>query len=189
MDLPAASEHAICRTIGLSLPEALVRLAGEQHRGRTEEFRAHFRWRSDQVMVDWTELYPHVPDAVRALRNRGLRLGIVSTKYRHRIESVLCRENLRDVFDVIVGGEDVTAFKPDPEGLRLALEKLRVDCERTAYVGDSITDADTARRAGLPFIAVLSGVTEACEFEAFEPRWIVRDVGALADLIQATQLP
>ena len=115
MGLAVPSEDEIRRTIGLSLPETLGRLAGEPHRHRAEEFRAFFRARSDEVMVQWTVMLPGVPDAVRELKRRGHRLGIVSTKFRMRIEATLEREGLRDPFDMIVGGEDVKEFKPHPE--------------------------------------------------------------------------
>ena len=176
MGLAKAPEEAICRTIGLSLPEALVSLAGEAHRHRSQEFRSHFRRRSDQIMVDWTRLYPAVPHVLASLRDCGLRLGIVSTKNRHRIEAVLGRERLLERFDVIVGGEDVAEYKPDPEGLLLALDRLGSSPQQTAYVGDSTTDAETARRARVPFVAVLSGTTQRDEFAAYQPRHVLETV-------------
>ena len=103
-------------------------------------------------------------------------LGIVSTKYRRRIEGILERERLLDSFAVIVGGEDVSQHKPDPQSLLLALDRLGVPAREALYVGDSVTDAQAARRAGVPFVAVLSGTT---------PREAFRDCGVykiLADL-------
>lgn len=164
LGLPPASPGAICRTIGLSLPETLVRLAGEKHRPLAVEFRRFWRQRSDQIMVDWTVLLPGARETVRALRKKGVQTGIVSTKYRSRIEAVLRREKLSDVFEVIVGGEDVSAHKPDPEGLLRAIDALGAAPEKTLYVGDSVTDAQTAERANVSFAAVLTGVTRREEF-------------------------
>ena len=183
MGLAVPSEDEIRRTIGLSLPETLGRLAGEPHRHRAEEFRTFFRARSDEVMVAWTELLPGVPGAVRELKRRGYRLGIVSTKFRIRIEATLEREGLRDPFDTIVGGEDVKEFKPHPEGLLMAAERLAAGPEEMVYVGDSVTDAETAKRAGVPFIALLSGMTPREELEVYEPRAVLGDVGGLAEYL------
>ena len=69
------------------------------------------------------------------------------------------REGLLDAFDVIIGGEDVAKHKPDPTGLLTAIERLGSEPTSTLYVGDSVTDAQTAKRAGVPFLAILSGVT------------------------------
>jgi phosphoglycolate phosphatase len=179
MGLPGAAEHDICRTIGLALPETLVRLAGEQHRHRAEEFRRHWRQRSDQIMVAWTQCFPCVPNTLDELKQCGFALGIVSTKYRERIAAVLGREGLDHYFDTIVGGEDVESFKPDPGGLLAAIERLAVPLERALYVGDSVTDAETARRAGVPFLAVLSGKTEQEEFAAYPKEAVLPSVADL----------
>jgi phosphoglycolate phosphatase len=179
MGLPDASEHAICRTIGLALPETLARLAGEQHRHRADEFRRHWRQRSDQIMVAWTQVFPYVPRTLRGLKECNLALAIVSTKYRSRIEAVLGREELAHYFDVIVGGEDVEAFKPDPGGLLAAIEQLGVPLDRALYVGDSVTDAETARRAGVAFLAVLSGRTEKKEFAEYPVEAVLESIADL----------
>jgi phosphoglycolate phosphatase len=181
LGLPAASPDAICRTIGLSLPETLVRLAGEQQRPLADEFRRFWRHRSDQIMVDWTVLIPGAPEAVRELREKGFQTGIVSTKYRSRIEAVLRREKLSDAFEVIVGGEDVAAHKPDPEGLLRAIDELGAAPKKTLYVGDSITDARTAQRANVSFAAVLTGVTRRNEFNGFAVDRILENLGELSD--------
>jgi phosphoglycolate phosphatase len=180
LGLPEASPDAIRRTIGLSLPETLVRLAGEQQRPLADEFRRFWRQRSDQIMVDWTVLLPGAPEAVRELREKGFQTGIVSTKYRSRIEEVLRREKLSDAFEVIVGGEDVAAHKPDPEGLLRAIDELGAAPEETLYVGDSITDARTAERANVSFAAVLTGVTRREEFEGLAVSRFLANLGELS---------
>ena len=124
MGLEPASPDAICRTIGLSLPDTLAALTGEEHRSRVIEFRRLWRELSDQIMVSDTKLLPGMIEALVPLREKGLRLGIVSTKYRSRIAAVLDREGAGHLFDTIVGGEDVSEHKPHPEGLLRALEQL-----------------------------------------------------------------
>ena len=179
MGLPPASDDSIRRMIGLSLPETLVRLAGEQHRNRKDEFRRLWRAKSVHVMVDWTTLLPGVEAAIEALRNRGLSLGIVSTKFHSPIQAVLEREDLLAKFDAIIGGDDVKQFKPDPEGLLLAINQLGAEAGSTLYVGDNLTDAETARRAGVPFLAVLSGVTSPDEFKGYSVLEFLENVGTL----------
>ncbi len=183
MGLPPASGDAIRRTIGLSLPETLLRLAGEEHRNRAEEFRRLWRAKSVHVMVDGTTLLPGVEVAIEALRNRGLRLGIVSTKFHSPIQAVLGRENLLDKFDAVIGGDDVEQFKPDPQGLLLAIEQVGSQPGHTLYVGDNATDAETARRAGVPFLAVLSGVATRDEFKGCSVLEFLENVGRIPSFL------
>jgi phosphoglycolate phosphatase len=180
LGLPAASAETARQTIGLSLADTFRTLAGPQHVARSDEFVHLFTRRSDEVMADLTVLYESVPRVVETLKARGFPLGIVSTKFRYRIEAILEREGLLDVFDVIVGGEDVAAHKPDPASLLAAIERLGGAPASTPYVGDSVVDAETARRAGAPFAAVLSGVTPR---EAFGDYPVCRVLESLSELL------
>ena len=187
MGLGQAAAVDIRRTIGLSIPDTLARLAGDEHRHREQEFRAHWRKRSDVIMVEQTYLYDEAHAAVQALREAGVAAGIVSTKWRQRIVDVLERESLIDGFSVIVGGDNVAEHKPDPEGLLNAAKSLGAEPAEVIYVGDSTTDAKAAARAGMQFVAVLSGVTEAHEFEEFEPLKILPHVGEIGTCLFAAR--
>ena len=96
---------------------------------------------------------------------------------------MLGNEGLRDAFSVIVGGEDVSVHKPEPEGIFKAVDSMGVTISETIYVGDSVTDADAARRASVPFAAVLSGVTEARQFEPYGAVAIMKDLSELPAVI------
>ena len=179
LGIPAASSESIKRTIGMSLPSTLEALAGPEHSALSDEFYRLFVQRADEVMVESTRLFDNVPAAVRELKGLGLSLGIVSSKYRRRIEATLGDEGLLGCFDVIVGGEDVQEIKPSPVGLQKALDQLTGSAEAALYVGDSTTDAETARRAQVPFVAVLSGVTLKEEFAPFPVGAVLADVSEL----------
>jgi phosphoglycolate phosphatase len=183
MGLPPTTPDKIRKTVGYSLPESLVRLVGEEHSARGGEYMRLFVEKADEVMADLTFVYDYVPETLEHLRGRGLRLGIVSTKYRYRIEDVMGREGLLEPFEVIVGGEDVSEFKPDPESLNLALGKLAISPEAVLYVGDSVVDAEAAMRAGVPFAAVLSGSTPRDAFSEYEARMILGSVRDLTSIL------
>jgi phosphoglycolate phosphatase len=179
LGLPPAQADRIRATIGVSLPEALRRLAGERPAAETEEFVRLFVHHADQVMADQIRVYPSVRPVVDELRLQGLSLGIVSTKFRRRIEAILQREGLDQAFAVVVGGEDVAAHKPDPGGLLLALARLDCSPPDALYVGDTATDAEAAGRAGIAFAAVLSGVTPR---EAFAEHPVIAVFADLREL-------
>jgi phosphoglycolate phosphatase len=79
----------------------------------------------------------------------------------------------------VVGGEDVKAAKPSPEGVKFALEHLRSTPKETLYIGDSIVDAETARNARVDFAGVLNGMTTADELRAYPHRIIVKNLSDL----------
>jgi phosphoglycolate phosphatase len=182
LGLPAVSTETAKRTIGLSLVDSFRMLVGSQHAAQAGEFVHLFVERADEAMADLTVLFESVPATVAALRAQGFPLGIVSTKFRYRIEAILAREGLSDSFGVIVGGEDVAEHKPDPTGLLAAIGRLGGMPESTLYVGDSVTDAQTARRAGVPFVAVLSGVTPREAFLDYPTCGILRSLSGLLSL-------
>ena len=167
LGLPEATDDEIMKTIGLYIPEALVALVGEEYRPKGQEFFGYFTEKADEVMADGTEIFPAASQVIPALAGLGNRVGIVSTKFRYRIEAMMEDAGLLGHLDVIIGGEDVTRHKPAPDGLLMAAERLDLDVEDCVYVGDSHVDAGAAQSAGMPFVAVLSGTTSEETFERY----------------------
>ncbi|MFH1891900.1 MAG: HAD-IA family hydrolase [Candidatus Zixiibacteriota bacterium] len=193
LGLPNASDNEIKKTIGFTLPEIVVYLAGNEHGDKADDFVRHFINKADEVMTPMARMFESVPTVMRNLRDDGYLLGIVSTKFRYRIQEILQRESLLDCFDIIVGGEDVTAHKPDPEGLRKVMSDLSLNRDELIFVGDSEVDAKAAGNAGVRFVAVLSGVTPKLAFDLHESIAILNDLsqlpGALRDLLGAVRNP
>jgi len=182
--LAEVSAEAACRTIGLSLKDTFLTLAGEREAQRCDEFIRLFVQRADEVMANLTVLYESVPATVEALRQSGLRLGIVSTKFRYRIKEILERETVLQFFQVVIGGEDVEQHKPDPQGLFKAIERLQCSPASIVYVGDSVADAEVAKRAAVPFIVVLSGMTPREHFDGYETIGLLESLSELPRFVR-----
>ncbi len=179
LGLPPASADAIRRTIGLDLNTAFGILAGEEWRSREEEFLEHFIRKADQVMVASTVFLPGAPRVLRTLHEAGYRVGVVTTKYRHRVEDALERDGFRAFVEVIVGADDVPRPKPAPDGLLRAVGSLGIPAGDCVFVGDSEVDARAARAAGMGFVAVLSGTTTAEVFAGYPVRAVLGGVGEI----------
>ncbi|MBW2279498.1 MAG: HAD-IA family hydrolase [Deltaproteobacteria bacterium] len=188
-DVPLDDE--IRAQIGQPLQGSLARFFGADAAPsggwRDADYVRLFVERADQVMAGRTSMLDGVPEVLATLRSAGLRLGVVSTKFRYRIEQVLGREGLRDRFDCIVGGEDVEKPKPHPQALERGLDTLGVARDRAVYVGDSLVDAEAAARAGLRFVGVLSGVTAAGAFDAHPVDALLPSVRELPALLGAAR--
>ena len=183
MGLPPASESRMRESIGLSLPKTLTFLTGHEDASAGGEFTRLFVKHADRIMADLTVLYDTAPRVIADLRAAGVPLGIVSTKYRYRIEHIMQREALLQHFDTIVGGEDVTDHKPHPAGLQLALQRLGCAPQQAVYIGDHRVDAEAAGRASVPFVAVLTGMSGRHHFDAAQCLGILEDLSALPSLL------
>src|SRR2546430_559664 len=169
MGLNEAKDIDILRFVGSTLEDTFEKLTGVSELEKKHEFRNFFRERGDVIMLSSAIMYPHVDILLKKLRSKRKHVAIVSTKYRHRIEEILSNHNIRDEVNIIIGWEDVTNYKPDPEGVFLVLKELGITISESVFIGDSLVDAEVSMRAGLDFIAVLSGTTQASEFEQYKP--------------------
>jgi putative hydrolase of the HAD superfamily len=103
------------------------------------------------------ELVPGAVAALRTLRRRDLRLGVVAN-WDYDLPAHLERLGLHGMFDTVVTSARAGAAKPDPAIFELALRELGVRPERALHVGDEPVDEEGARAAGLHFApAPLSG--------------------------------
>lgn len=157
----------IKKTIGLSLKDTYSTLTGKS-REEAESFLKYFKEKADQVIVEKTTLYSDVKEVFQALKKEGYKIGIVTNKFRYRIEQILIRFHISSLVDFIIGSEDVKIEKPNPEGLLWAIHHLQLEKNEILYVGDSFIDAKTAENAQVDFAGVLTGTTTASEFQLYK---------------------
>ena len=125
--------------------------------------------------------YPGIVDAVRAVREAGVRTGLVTSKNRPGAERGLRLCELESLMEVIVGADDVTNPKPHPEPVEKALDGLGVTRDGAVYVGDSVHDMESGRAAGVRTAAVLWGPFKRSELEHTEPDyWLERPSDLIA---------
>lgn len=162
-----AFRQDIIKTIGYRLQDAYRMLVKEGSTQESEQFKSYFMEKADEVMARDTRLYDGVLCLLMEMRKQGIKLGIVTTKYKFRIQEILKKYQAETYVDVIIGGDSVTKEKPEPEGVNLACELLQVKKEEVLYVGDSLVDAKTAMAAKVPFVAVTTGTTEREDFQTY----------------------
>jgi putative hydrolase of the HAD superfamily len=129
-------------------------------------------------------VYPGVKSTLRALRHRGIKLGLVSDTdglkgmKTERIEA----SGLREFFDVtVVSGEETVEVKPHPEPFALISKRLGIPAERCISVGDNPeTDVDGGLRLGMKVVIIRSKETR--KEKGSQPYYLV-DRRRLRDLI------
>lgn len=105
------------------------------------------------LLADEPRLYPGLAELVDQLRGRAM-MAVVSTTWRENVAIVLGTSDLAGAFQVLIGKEDVSATKPDPEPYRLALSRLGIAPSKAVALEDSPLGLTSARTAGLACIAV-----------------------------------
>jgi beta-phosphoglucomutase len=91
-----------------------------------------------------------------ALQTANIPMGLASSASRSRARYTLDQLNLRDRFQVIVTGDDVTQGKPDPELFRLAAQGLHVEPSDVLVCEDAIHGVQAAKSAGMKCLAIAS---------------------------------
>jgi HAD superfamily hydrolase (TIGR01509 family) len=100
-------------------------------------------------------LFPGVSDTLRRL-NENCDIGLVTSGSKTRVVKDLERTGITSLFKVIVTGDDIQLPKPSPDGLEVALQKLDIQPEETAYIGDANADYEMSLAGGVNFIGVRS---------------------------------
>ena len=181
MGWPAPEREAVRHTVGYTLEDGYTMLTGDADSEHRREFFRRFKAHAASIMVQTTVLCPGAAEVLNWLKESGVPAGIVSTKGGDQIQGIFQKQGLVDRLTLIVGGQDVSKAKPDPEGLNRAVERLKEDKSVILFCGDTIIDAETARRAGVDFCAVLNGTTPAGAFADYPHVHIAPD---LADLLR-----
>ena len=160
--------HAQMREFDEDLAEELVRVYREHNLG---------------VYRD-VALFPGVEDVLERLRAEARALGVVTVKSRVTVDLTFELLGLEEWFATVVTGDDTERHKPDPEPLRLALDRLGTDASSAAYVGDSPFDIRAAKAAGMTAIAVSWGtIHPLARLEAEGPDAVVHEPGELLDVL------
>jgi phosphoglycolate phosphatase len=101
-----------------------------------------------------TSFYPGVRRSLKKLKGAGFNLGICTNKPAYLAEKLMCDMNFRTEFCSLVGSDSIPFKKPHPEHYFESVRRCEGVIEKSLLVGDTITDYDTARAAGVPIVLV-----------------------------------
>ena len=163
--LPLPDRNEVRRIVGLSLPQALARLAPdadpELRAHALEAYKASFRTaRSDGTLEE--PLYPGIEPLLRRLHAGGARLGVATGKSDRGLDACLTRHGVRELF-VTLQTADRHPSKPHPAMLEAALFEAGVGVHEAVMIGDTVFDIAMARAAGVRAIGVAWGYHDPAE--------------------------
>lgn len=170
-------DETIKKTIGLTVSESFRLMTSCKDPETEQEYYKTFLKAADSYMNDNTVFFDGADTMLRNLKAKDCIVAIVSSKPSYRIDDFLLKSNCRELIDIIIGVNDVTSSKPDPEGLIKVRELSKnSSVKKCVYCGDNEVDAIAAERADMDFIAVLSGTTPRTVFERYPNIAILPDV-------------
>ncbi|MBI5379536.1 MAG: phosphoglycolate phosphatase [Nitrospirae bacterium] len=165
--------------VGNGVRELIHRSLGPAHLDRLKEGMAHFLDHYSAHLLDKTHLYPGVTETLEALA--GKRMAVVSNKLEDLSRRILQGLGVAQHFALVVGGDTVGRKKPSPEAIRWVLTRLGVLPDRTMIVGDSPTDIEAGRAAGIRTCGVTYGFRPPELVRAARPDLVIDDLRALRD--------
>jgi phosphoglycolate phosphatase len=117
-----------------------------------EDFKAYYA----AHIHDHTVPYDGIPQLLTALRKRGMKVAVLSNKIDSASQELIAYF-FPGKTDVVFGEHIGVPRKPDPTSCRMVMQQLGVQPEQVLYVGDSGTDMQTAKHAGLYAVGVTWG--------------------------------
>lgn len=143
-----------------------------------DDFKKHYKTNS----ANKTKPYDGVITVLEALKDRGIRLGVVSNKADFAVQTLM-ESYFPGLFSYAVGEKAGIRRKPCPDSVNDAIRNLGSDKATTLYVGDSEVDVETARNAGVRCVAVTWGFRDKCVLESLEPEYIIDKPSQLMDIL------
>jgi len=170
MGLPPLNYEDARRVVGLGLTLTFNDLLGRE---RTPEALRLFRKRYWEVFPEHTRFLPGARESISELHRAGVRQAIATNKLGRFSRAIIRHFGLEGFFVAVLGDEDVTLNKPDPEMLLAAIEKLALPKEEVVMVGDSLVDIQAAQNTGIRIFAIPSGATKREVLEQAQPTVIL----------------
>ncbi|MCV3763595.1 HAD family hydrolase [Companilactobacillus farciminis] len=119
---------------------------------------------NDHAMFHYSEIFDGIERALKQLKQRNIKLGIVTSRTDSEMQVVLDNFDIGKYFDIFITASKTKLHKPNPDPILKAMKILNLSSQDTMYVGDSIYDFQCARNAGIEFGLASWGAKENPEF-------------------------
>ena len=119
------------------------------------------------------KLYKDAKQTLNKLKNNGKLLGLVTNVGSKAINSAIKKLELDDIFEIVITRNHVSRLKPDPEGLLMAANSLKIDPDSILFTGDSYDDLGAAKAANMKSCYLSGGQDEINADDGIQPDFII----------------
>jgi 2-hydroxy-3-keto-5-methylthiopentenyl-1-phosphate phosphatase len=144
------------------------------------------RRKYEEVYLHHTRFLDGAKEVLETLHDRGMVLGVASNKFGRFSRGALNHLEVSSYFRSVIGAGDVPRNKPFPDMIHAALREMELSPEEVVFVGDTLTDIETGKEAGVDVYALPTGFHGRKELSKKKPKRILR---SLKELTQLSLLP
>ncbi len=129
-----------------------------------------------------SKLLPGVLDFLQWCKKNNISMAVCTNKTEHLAVDLLKQINVYDYFEYVAGYNTFDYCKPDPRHLTNVIEIIQGELKKSIMIGDSETDSESAKAAGLPFILVEDGYTDKTINEIYHNH-LIKDFNGIDQII------
>ena len=136
---------------------------------------------SKNICVE-SKLLNGVENFLKWSKENNISLGVCTNKQEYLAVDLLKQIKINHFFEYVAGSNTFDYCKPDPRHLLNVIEIMQGDPKKSIMIGDSETDSETARSAGVPFILIENGYTEKKTSEIHHD-YLIKDFIGIEEII------
>lgn len=152
--------------------------SAEQFEAMYDSFRRHY----GEIEQETTTLFPQMKDTLTALKDAGKKLFIVSSKASTSLKRNLKTLGIADLFDDLIGSDQVEHYKPAPDGVLMVVEKYHLDKNESVMIGDAKYDLQMGKAAGVKTCGCLWDTFDAQLLKAENPDFLLEKPAELLNI-------
>jgi 2-hydroxy-3-keto-5-methylthiopentenyl-1-phosphate phosphatase len=137
------------------------------------------RKKYEEVYLGHTYFLDGAKEVLDSLRSQGILLGVASNKFGQLSRGALSHLGVSSYFRTIIGAGDVPRNKPYPDMIEAALREMTLSPEDVVFVGDTLTDIETGKQAGVDVYALPTGFYTKTELSEGKPKRIMKNLKEL----------
>ncbi|MBP3257468.1 MAG: HAD family hydrolase [Bacteroidales bacterium] len=184
MGFPVLEDEVISRTIGLPLEEGLKTMFPELTQEDLPAWVKTYRTIFDELKTKIIpRLFPHVKETLQALHAQGYVLTVASSRLSLSLNAFLRDMGIAPFFSYVLGADNVSLAKPDPEPVLKTLRDLHFRADEALVVGDMPVDILMGKRAGAFTCGVTNGNSDREALKEAGANHVLDDFGQLPSVI------
>jgi 2,3-diketo-5-methylthio-1-phosphopentane phosphatase/HAD superfamily hydrolase (TIGR01509 family) len=145
------------------------------------------RRKYEEVYLDKTHFLDGAKEVLKILHSKGILMGVASNKFGRFSRGALRHLGVSDYFKPVIGAGDVPRNKPFPDMIHAALREMGLPPEDVVFVGDTLTDIDTGKQAGVDVYALPTGFHSTMELSQKKPRRILKNLKELTQIVASKE--